>query len=315
MSEISDDQTWKHLKLTWETCRNLSAPCELVGGAAAAHDSLAYFNSWGSGDVFKYDSEKRDWSELPKCPQSDFGLAVINNLITAVGGRSGGQKMNCLSSFSGDKWETVFPPMPTARCFPAVITAQNYLIATGGQGVQGALSSVEVMDMNTQQWFTAASLPEPIYDMSSTVCGGRLYLLGCVDKDGNRTHAVFACTLDSLIHSCHSPSQTLPHTSKASIWQRVADVPVVESTCTTLNGRVLAIGGRDSHQDPTAAVHMYSPDSDSWLVFGNMPTARSWCLVVGLRDCIIAVGGLERSGVISATFEVGYLQLSGGCCM
>ena len=306
MAEAGGGQPWK---LIWETRREL--PWGMVRGAAVAHGSLAYFgiSSVGSYGVFAYDSETNDWSELPECPQRDFGLAVVNNLLTAVGGMSGGQYTNCLSSVSYGKWVTVFPPMPTNRCWPAVVSAQNYLIAAGGLGVKGVLSTVQVMDMNTLEWYTAARQPEPVYDMSATVCGGHLYLLGGWDMNFNRTHAVFTCTLDSLMRSCHPPSQTPPHSNEASVWQRVADVPVVLSTCTTLNWMVLAVGGRDSLGNHAAAVHVYSPDSDSWLVLGNMPTARRRCLVVGLRDCIITVGG----GGGYSTVEVGYLQLSGGC--
>ena len=306
MAEVWDVQK---LKLTWETCRNV--PCWMKRGAAVAHGSVGYFSSEYSHDVFAYDSEKDDWSKLPECPQKDFGLAVINNLLTAVGGLSSGpiSSTNRLVSFNGSKWVTIFPPMPTKRHYLAVISVQNYLIAAGGVG-EGltVLSTVEVMNIATREWYTAASLPEPVYLMSATVCGGRLYLLGGKYTTNNPTRAVFTCTLDSLLHSCHPPSQTPPHTNEAGVWQRIADVPMTHSTCTTLNGRVLAFGGRDSHYTPTADVYMYNADSDSWPLVGHMSTARSECLVVGLRDCIIAVGGY-----ISSSVEVGYLQLSGEC--
>ena len=308
MAEVWDV---RQLKLTWETRRY--APCGMWRGAAVAHGSVGYFSSHNSYDVFANDSEKDDWSELPKCPQRDFGLAVINNLLTAVGGVSSGlfsSVTNRLVSFNDSKWVTVFPPMPTKRWYPAVISAQNYLIAAGGQREgQTVLSTVEVMNIATREWYTAASLPEPGFFMSATVCGGRLYLLGGSDKNINLTRAVFTCTLDSLLHSCHPPSQTPPHTNEAGVWQRIADVPMWESTCTTLNRRVLAVGGRDSHHTPTADVYMYSADSDSWQLVGHMFTARFLCLVVGLRDCIIAVGAYYHSSSV----EVGYLQLSGGC--
>ena len=312
MAEVWDVQ---QLKLTWETREN--APCSMKSGTAVAHGSVGYFSSLDSRDVFAYDSEKDDWSKLPECPQRDFGLAVINNLLTAVGGEPSGvfsgDFTNRLVSFSGSKWVTIFPPMPTKRYWLAVISAQNYLIAAGGRGVRRriveaeTLSTVEVMNIATREWYTAASLPEPVCDMSATVCGGRLYLLGGFYKNMNTTQVVFTCTLDSLLHSCHQPSQTPPHTNEAGVWQRIADVPMVWSTCTTLNGRVLAVGGEDSHGTPTANVYMYNADSDSWPLVGHMSTARSECLVVGLRDCIIAVGGYKSS------VEVGYLQLSGGC--
>ena len=112
MAEVGGGQPWEQLKLTWETRRN--APCEMTRGAAVADGNLAYFRTGNSDDVFMYNSENDDWSKLPKCPQNNFGLAVMNNLITAVGGvLVDGQCTNCLSSFSGGKWVTVFPPMPT----------------------------------------------------------------------------------------------------------------------------------------------------------------------------------------------------------
>ena len=313
MAEVWDVQ---QLKLTWETHRN--APWRMERGAAVAHGSVGYFSSLGSCDVFAYDSEKDDWSKLPECPQRDFGLAVINNLLTAVGGepsgRFSGDYTNRLVSFNGSKWVTIFPPMPTKRCWLAVISAQNYLIAAGGGvGIAETLSTVEVMNSAIREWYTAASLPEPVYKMSATVCGGRLYLLGGLDKNYTPTCAVFTCTLDSLLHSCHPPSQTPPHTNEAGVWQRIADVPMMSSTCTTLNGRVLAVGGWDSHGTPTADVYMYNADSDSWPLVGHMSTARFLCLVVGLRDCIIAVGGWDSHYTITSSVEVGYLQLSGVC--
>ena len=318
MAEVWDVQ---QLKLTFETHKN--APCAMWRGAAVAHGSVGYFSSEYSRDVFAYDSEKDDWSTLPECPQDSFGLAVINNLLTAVGGypsggvSSGlfsGNVTNRLVSFNGSKWVTIFPPMPTKRNWLAVISAQNYLIAAGGKGEGYAtLSTVEVMNTDTREWYTAASLPEPVSEMSATVCGGRLYLLGGYNKLVAPTHVVFTCTLNSLLHSCHPPSQTPPHTNGAGVWQRIADVPMNYSTCTTLNGRVLAVGGRDSHHTDTPNVYMYNGDTDSWPLVGHMPTARSSCLVVGLRDCIIAVGGIAVGGRESSSAEVGYLQLSGGC--
>ena len=163
MAEVWDVQ---QLKLTWETCRD--APRKMWRGAAVAHGSVGYFSSYRSHDVFAYDSEKDDWSKLPECPQRNFGLAVINNLLTAVGVFSG-DFTNRLVSFNGSKWVTIFPPMPTKRYYPAVISVQNYLIAAGGWRVAEALSTVEVMNIATREWYTAASL-QPAYQNLSTAC-------------------------------------------------------------------------------------------------------------------------------------------------
>jgi len=305
MAEFGDGQPLEQLKLKWDRLREV--PCDMKRGTAVVCDSLAYINSPGSHDVFGYDSKKDNWNKLPECPQREFGLAAINDLLTAVGGLSDGEFTTCLNSFDGGKWLTVFPPMPTKRQSPAVISTRDYLIVAGGIAVGQALSTVDVMDVNTREWFTAASLPECVCFMSATVCEGRLYLLGGLDKNFKWSHAVFSCTLESLIHSRH---QTPPHSSEDNVWQRVADVPVDSSTCATLKGRVLAVGGRDSDGNPTTAVYIYNPDSNLWQLLGNMPTTRCRCLVVGLRDRIITIGGMDT---LCAAVEVGCLQLSGEC--
>ena len=97
MAEVGSGQPWEELKLTWERRREIPRP--MMRGAAVADGSLAYFSPWDSGDVFTYKSDKDEWSKLPEYPQNNFGLAVINDLITAVGGGVDGVYTNCLSSF------------------------------------------------------------------------------------------------------------------------------------------------------------------------------------------------------------------------
>ena len=303
-------------KLCWKTRRCL--PCKMLRGAAVGNGSVGYFSPGTDGDhgnqaleavacfkedsqcgdVYAYDLESDDWSELPKCPSTRFGLAVVNNLVTAVGGMSStGQSIKHLYSFSGGKWEKIFPAMPNKRYLPAVVTAQGYLIAAGGKEWRGVMSTVEVMNMDTLEWYTAASLPEPVYHASATVCEGRLYILGGKSKNG-ANQAVFTCTLDSLLRSCHPPSQTPTNASESSIWQRVADVPVVDSAFATLNGRVMAVGRKASKYSSAADVRMYDADSDSWPVVKCTRKPHSECLVVGLGDCVIVVRG--------RSVEVGY---------
>ena len=52
--------------------------------------------------------------------------------------------------------------MPTKRVRPAAITTLTHLVVVGGTKLlySGGLSTVEVMDIKNQQWFTARSLPE-----------------------------------------------------------------------------------------------------------------------------------------------------------
>ena len=66
------------------------APQVMFGEAAAVNGSVAYFQPGGLWEctVLAYDSATSNWSELPRCPNHYFSLAVVNNLVTVIGGRT-----------------------------------------------------------------------------------------------------------------------------------------------------------------------------------------------------------------------------------
>lgn len=153
------------LELTWETCSD--APTAMFRGAAAAHGSVAYFRPFSSSDVFAYDLSKDEWSTLPQCPLYDFGLVIVDGMLTAVGGQCRctitGEGTNLLYSFVNDSWVEHFPPMPTKRMAAGSVCAKNCLIVAGGRAKFGGdiLSTVEVLKVETLTWHTASSLPMP----------------------------------------------------------------------------------------------------------------------------------------------------------
>ena len=172
--------------------------CEysMLRGAVCAIRTTAFFNPSAIKHIYCYDYCSKQWSKLPDCPTVFFALVIINDLLTTVGGI----KSNKLFSFSEgkwfskDKWVEKFPPMPTKREYPAAVCTGHSLVVAGGLDEGEDLPTVEVMDISTQQWFTAASLPRGIYRASMTGCGDNLYILG-----DDTTH-VYSCFLLSLIH-------------------------------------------------------------------------------------------------------------------
>ena len=160
------------------------------------------------------------------------------------------------------------------------------------------LKTVEVLNTETREWHTAADLPQPLTYSSLTLCGDLVYLLGGFNKDKVAINSVYSCSLTSLLSSTGSTSlggrlvSTLTQSSKISPWNRVADLPVYSSTAVSLHGRLLAIGGEDSKGEPTTAVHMYQPTTNSWEVISHMTTPRSVCLSAVLPDNqLMVVGG------------------------
>ena len=293
------------MKLKWRDGGR--APRKVYGEAVAVKGNVAYFQPSGQYIVLAYDSTKSVWFELPRCPNCNFSLAVINDLLTAIGGRTPeGKLTSTLLSLTDKKWTEQFPPMPTKRWLTAVVCSARSLVVAGGTGGVIYLSTVEVMDMETLQWSTASSLPHQLTHVTATLCGDQIYMLGGRDQSDKFCNLVFTCSLAALLQSCQSRSQgSLTKTSSLAsgpkVWHHIADTPVIRSTCASLRGQLLAVGGDDSDEKETTAIHAYNTTTNSWEIISHMATPRSSCLVAVLpHNELMVVGGFACGGSTDA---------------
>jgi len=298
------------LCLHWSKCgkapRKMSRPSSVVDG------NMAYFHHYESNVVYSYNSEKQTWSSLPQCPYKLFSLAVVSGLLTTIGGSIiGGDTTNQLSSLTGErKWVKHFPPMPTKRRAAATVCSRKSLVVAGGYSTS-FLNIVEVMDTETVQWSTASSLPFLLGYASATLCQDCIYLLGY--NTSKEPRSVLACSMADLLQSCRSQSlgarlkKTL---TLQAVWYRVADLPVRSSSCVTLCGQLLAVGGCDDNfKNCTTAIHQYNPATNSWEVISHMPTARSDPLVAVLPgNKLMVVGGDTYGSTTTDQVEIATLQ-------
>ena len=188
--------------------------------------------------VFNYNTSDHEWSTLPECMVHDFGLAVVDGLVTVVGGE--GDEVyglvRSLSDGSSDDsrlpssrsyslcvlneqygcwdWDH-FPPMSVARKDPAVICVQQYVIVAGGVSDGVIYNSVELMNIETKTWSEVASLPEAASSLTAACCGDQLYFLGGRNKNGS-TGTVFTCSAQSLVESSDS-GEELKQQAKSSV--------------------------------------------------------------------------------------------------
>ena len=299
------------LCLQWRKCGR--APRTMVKPSCVVDGNMAYFNDYNSNGVYSYDSEKQMWSSLRQSPHSHCSLAVVRGLLTAIGGRIGGglgiSARNQLFSLTGEgKWVERFPHMPTKRyATAAVCSGKSLVVAGGGGGDNKPLHIVEVMDIETLQWSTASSLPFALRFSSSTICQDRIYLVG--QDRSNEPRSVLACSMADLQQSCRPQSLggRLETLTLQEVWHRVADLPVHSSSCATLCGQLLAVGGHDdSCKNYTTAIHQYNPGTNSWEFISHMPTARWGTLVAVLPGNKMMVvggytrksGGMERTDIV-----------------
>ena len=87
----------------------------------------------------------------------------------------------------------------------------------------------------------------------------------------------YTCPVSALIQSCRSEST-------ADVWNEFSGLLVGGTTCVSILGRLLTIGGVDSNNKPITAVYMYNPDSDSWEVISHMATPRYDCFAAVLSN-------------------------------
>ena len=297
--------------------RGRKAPEGMVRGAAVVDGDTVYINPDVSHKIYSFQitSEYQQWSTLPISHYNYFSLAVIDGLLTSIGGRSGGRegsRTNSLLSLTGERrerqWSKVFPPMPTARKSPASITTRHSLVVAGGNDGSKCLDTVEVMNISTKQWSTARHMPHPFSWISATVCGDQLYVGGGYGEGGKPSKSVLTCSLPDLLRpqSLGTKLRTLFLTNEPGIWRHTKELPVTRSTLTTLGGHLVAVGGADDSNNPTTDVRDYDPRTGSWHVVKGMKTKRFFSLVAVLpEDRPLIVGGCDASWQSTDSVEIG----------
>ena len=281
--------------------RESKAPVTMCRGSAASDSKIAYFNSYGSTKVHSYDSNTQEWHRLPDTPYTYFILVVVQHMLTMVGGqlRSGEATDSLVSLMEEErdkKWLHNLPAMLTKQYHTAAVCSGHTLIVAGGENRRNRVAAVEVLDTDTRQWSIASPLTHPFSEATISICGERLYMLGGRDET-DLIHSVLSCSVPELLQSCQQqlPAgklQTVP-AKQSTIWRRVAAAPHYCSSCATLCGQLVAVGGWEAGK-LTRTISGYNVRTGSWKAIRNMPTARHMALVVILNGKMMVVGGLVR---------------------
>ena len=280
------------------------APFPTHGASVAVSREVAYFRDGVSDTkVLMYNSMTQQWTVLPECPKKYFSIAVVNGLLTAVGGESSGTATKSLLSLSQQKWIEQFPRMTYYHNSPVVVTTNTSLIVAGGWGPDIEKAAVEVMDTETSHWSTVASLPHPRAQATAAICGGRMYIGGGVTSGSVWTKSVLVCEVRDLLKSATPQPQTSAHAHSSHVWREIAELPVVRSSLISLQGQLLAIRGKTG--DVTSEVRQYDVTTNSWRVVGHMRMKRYGSLVAVLpNNRVMVVGGLGQDHKLTDHVEI-----------
>ena len=286
--------------LKWTTKEK--APFEMSRGSVAIDGNTTYFMDQ-SGKVCSFDSTTKKWAKLPDSPYQQSSLALVKGQLTTIGGktdkpvqneerRSSGFKIeNELLTFTRKgrreerEWMSRYPPMPTRRYGATTITTAtggHLIVAGGATGPYQYTNTVEILDTLNLVWSTGASLPHPYIEASAAICGDRIFMLGGEDHNCKMSRSVLTCSLSKL---------TQPQGALLPQWGMISNVPNFGSTCVTLRGELMTIGGHDKRNKDMAAVYKYNPMTNMWEEFGHMTVARSSPLA-----CVLSTGELMVVG-------------------
>ena len=259
--------------------------------------------------VFQYSPNQDTWSQLPICPNFQFGLTQLDGKLVTVGGNRTYQFIPINDVYvlqESETWEnSIIPPLPTARFYPTAFNYKSTIVVSGGithwetDSIHSTrTNAVEVFQTKMYQWYRAEPLPVAHSGMSCAIVNDTCYLIGG-DKLGGASRHAYCTSVSNLISRSlppdHPETRSTPQASPSPpTWQVLPECPLSYSTAAELGGCLLAIGGRDDSNSPSSAVHMYSPSTNSWVKIssGDLPVPRFYAAATQLEGGeVIFVGG------------------------
>ena len=250
-----------------------------------------------------YDVNHNVWSTLPHNPQYNSQGVAINSKLVLIGGREAASNgvTNLVSTWTGQEWQQDLPLMPTKRLRPGVTTYHTFVVVAGGmaEDEQTFLSSIDILNITTRQWWTPANLqlPQPMYALQCAISSAHLCVASArIGYDAatdtcSTVNGVWQLPVTALEKVLITRDDDTPHQ-----WTNVAPTRYFNSAILQDTAHIAGVGGDDSLDDrsrePTPDIFVYNPDRDVWSKVGQLGVPRAWCAVVSLsRTSFIVCGG------------------------
>ena len=270
-------------------------PSGVFGAQAVVIGGKVYIGGGGAEGggykVLEYTIQGGQWREI-ETPVGYFGMAVVNNQLIITGGVDEDyevtNEVRVLDSASGT-WTQPFPAMPTARDSPSAVGYKRWVLVVGGDNED----CVEVLDTAAKQWYTATPLPSGAPQPSLTVIQDTLYAVW--------EWSAVSVSIPMLISDAmsQSPASDTSNGPKPTEWQPLPDTPTKDPTITTLNGSLVAMGGRPA----SSTIAMYLPQTEQWLKVAELPTPHQWCtcaLLPETRELMVISGWAKDANYIKS---------------
>lgn len=276
-----------------------------VGGGYSGKDSDYNYI------VMEYYPHSDKWNELPPYRYLDFTMTVINNQLAIIGG------YNYIESYKdghtskvigvwNTKWTHPYPEMPRGRSHCSAVVYKEWLVLAGGVEKDLSqpnkfkiLTSVDVFNTSTMQWYVGPPMPIPWFSTKTAVVNDTGYFIGgYTSKDGLATfstdssiNSAYSVPIPDLITASVSMKQNMK--KKARLWKEIVGLPAIGTDPLSISGSLLIVGGFDKQDKRLVSdIYLYQCETEEWVKVGEMITARWDCTSATITSKeLLVVGG------------------------
>ena len=239
--------------------------------------------------VMAFDVTSWKWTTLPPYRTRYFAMTAINNQLVLVGGEDHGGASRVLGVWGADnkQWTHPYPEMHTARLGCSAVIYNDWLVVAGGVAGGKLLSSVEVMNTDTKQWFAGPPTPITWRFMKTAAVGDVCYFMGGRNTLYNTTNMVYSVSLSALTTELNSNEST------SEIWKEIYGLQTTHSTPFSMKGSLLAVGGRKMDNKSVTTINLYQPGTGEWVKVADLPTPPRYtctCAMITDREMLVAGG-------------------------
>lgn len=217
-------------------------------------------SSYDSDWVDKYDVFTGQWKPCApmSVPRHRVGVAVMDELLYAVGGSAGSEYHNSVEYYDPDqdRW-TLVEPMHEKRLGVGVVVVNRLLYAIGGFNGTDRFNSVECYHPENEQWTFVPSMTIGRSGAGVAAIDQYIYVVG--GFDGTRQLA-----------------SVERYDTEHKIWEPCSHLKTARSalSLTSLDGLLYATGGFDG-TNFLSIVEVYDPKTDTWTEGAQLSSGRS----------------------------------------
>ncbi|XP_058979871.1 kelch-like ECH-associated protein 1B isoform X2 [Musca domestica] len=241
---------------TWTTLPSLRIPRSGLGAAflkgifyAVGGRNNSIGSSYDSDWVDRYNALTEQWRPCApmSVPRHRVGVAVMDELMYAVGGSAGSEYHNTVEYYDPeqDRWFLV-QPMHAKRLGVGVVVVNRLLYAIGGFNGTERLATVECYHPENNEWSFVKPMTYGRSGAGVAAIHQFIYVVG--GFDGNR-----------------QLSSVERYDTENQVWEQVAPIKIARSalSLTSLDGKLYAIGGFDG-SNFLSIVEVYDPKTNTW---------------------------------------------------